>query len=208
MEDKGRLLVGGRWAHRIGFSVKAKLFFLSVNSRFESVIAEEGFVIRQTNVSEDSQAPRRAATYEMDPDRKLCTVRHATEGLFGYDRLPLPPGAQDGISVIQLARAVSRTKGSLWVLTAADGTWKGTQLRAVGTERIEWRDTQVATVKVEMAGHYRGPGGLSGLITLWISDDERAIPLKSKMKVALGSVDLELLPEAGPGSAAREDAER
>jgi len=44
-------------------------------------------------------------------------------------------------------------------------------------------------------GSYKGPGGLSGLVTVWITDDERALPVRAKMKVSVGPVTLTLLPE-------------
>jgi len=65
----------------------------------------------------------------------------------------------------------------------------------VGTKTIEWRDQRVPTVKVESMGSYKGPGGLSGLVTVWITDDERALPVRAKMKVSVGPVTLTLLPE-------------
>jgi hypothetical protein len=53
----------------------------------------------------------------------------------------------------------------------------------------------VQTVRVQAEGHYRGPGGLSGAVDIWVSDDERAVPYRVRMKVAVGSVTLELLPD-------------
>ena len=194
VENQGRLFIGGRRAHRILFSVGARVLWLRVHSRYESLVAEDGIVLRQTDLTEDSTAPRQAATYEMDVERGSCTVRTVTESLFGYDRLSLPPGAQDGISVIALARTLARTGGSLSVLTTADGSWKGTQIRAAGEDRIEWRGKEVSAVRVEMIGHYKGPGGLSGQITLWVSPDERAVPYRAKFRTAVGPVVLELVP--------------
>ncbi len=193
MENQGRLRVGGRWAHRILFTVAARVLWLRVNSRYESLVSEDGMVLRQTNLTEDSTTPRQAATYEMDVDQGFCTLRSVTEGLFRYDRFSLVPGAQDGISVIQLARALARTGGSLSVLTTADGFWKATHIQAGGKEQIEWRDQKVSAVRVEMVGRYKGPGGLSGQITLWVSADERAVPYKARFKTAVGTVVLELV---------------
>ena len=78
--------------------------------------------------------------------------------------------------------------------------WWATRLQTLGTERFRWRDQDVQTVRIQSAGHYGGPGGLSGAVEIWISDDERALPLQVKMKVALGSVRLELLPQEQTGA--------
>jgi tetratricopeptide (TPR) repeat protein len=205
LADHGPAVVDGQPACRLGFAVRSNpdVPFLRIDSRFESVIAREGSVLRHSNFSDESKAPRGAASYEMDPERRTCTVRQVTDGVFGFERLPMPPGAQDGISVIQLARAVARTGRAVSVLTAVDGTWKGTRIRPGGTEKIRWQGRDVSTVRVEMLGRYRGPAGLSGAITLWVSADERAVPYRARFKIGIGSVTLELQPErdAGEGGA-------
>ena len=129
-----------------------------------------------------------------------CTFRMVKDGRFAYEVLSLPAHAQDGISVLLLARAVARVRGSVQVLTAVDGAWNTAQLRTLGPERIRWRGREVATVHVESFGRYKGPAGLSGLVDVWVSDDERALPYRVKMKVAIGSVTIELIPDELTGA--------
>jgi hypothetical protein len=82
------------------------------------------------------------------------------------------------------------------VPTAIDGAWKGTRLRALGPETIRWAGRKVEAQRVESVGLYEGPAGLSGTTVTWVSPDERALPYRSRMKIGLGSVVLELLPES------------
>jgi hypothetical protein len=123
-------------------------------------------------------------------------VRQVVEGIFGFDRFPLAPLGQDGVSVLQLARGLAGSPARVSVLTAVDSTWKGTELRTVATERMRWAGREVETVKVEAVGHYEGPAGLSGRVRTWISRDGRAIPYKASIKLALGSVVLTLREDA------------
>ena len=192
----------GRRASRLVFAMRSKpgFPFLSINSRFESLIAEDGSVLAHRSTSRDSTQTPRTAAYEMDPASSQCVVRQVVEGLFGFDRFPLPPLDQDGVSVLQLARGLARSPARVSVLTAVDSTWKGTALRTVGVERIRWSGTEVESVQVEAVGHYRGPAGLAGIVRAWISRDVRAVPYRATIKVALGSVVLDL--EGGPGAAA------
>jgi hypothetical protein len=104
-------------------------------------------VLAHRSVSRDSTQARRAAAYDMDPDTGQCVARQVVEGLFGFDRFPLPPLAQDGVSVLQLARALSRSPARVSVLTAVDSTWKGTELRTVGPGRLRWARREVETVE-------------------------------------------------------------
>lgn len=196
LETDGHVLHGGEAAQRLVLTAKSGsgIRFFHVDSRFESVLSESGAVLSHRHLASDSDAGEDAAGYDMDRATGRCTVRTVRDGLFAYDVLPLPPNAQDGISVLSVARALARTRGSADVPTAVDSTWKATQLRTLGVERIGWRGQAVQAVRVQSIGRYRGPAGLSGVIDIWVSDDERAVPYKVKMKIAVGSVTLELLP--------------
>jgi tetratricopeptide (TPR) repeat protein len=198
MENQGFTEVRGKRAARLVVSVRSNpgFPFLTIDSRFESLIADDGSVLAHRSVSRDSTEAHRTAVYEMDRETGECVVRQVAEGVFGFDRLPVPPLAQDGLSILQLARGLARSPSSLSVLTAVDSSWKGTELRSVRRERIRWAGREVDATLVEARGHYKGPAGLSGLIRTWISTDARAIPYRAKVKLGLGSIVLELRPES------------
>ena len=193
--------VNGRRAARVVFSVRSNPGFplLTIDSRFESFITDDGSVVAHRSTSRDSTDARRSAAYDMDPATGRCVVRQVVEGLFSFDAFPLAPLAQDGVSVLQLARGLTGAADRVSVLTAVDSTWKGTELRAVKTERISWASHDVEATLVEAVGHYKGPAGLSGLVRTWISRDGRAVPYKAAIKVALGSVVLDLRAEPDGG---------
>ena len=134
-------------------------------------------------------------TYEMDYDRGVCVWRYAEDGLIGVERLPLVPMVQDGVSTLVLAREVARTGRPASVLTAISGTWKGTDMRAAGIERISWRGRQVEAIRVDIGMRYRGTAGLSGVSSTWYSTDSRTLPYRSQFKLPIGSVILELEAE-------------
>lgn len=194
IENEGFTELFGRRVARVVFRIRSKPGFplLTIDSRFESFIAEDGSVLAHRSTSRDSTEARRAAAYDMDPATGRCVLRQVVEGLFGFDRLPLPPFDQDGVSVLQLARSVARSPARISVLTAVDSTWKGTELRASADRRIRWAGRDVEATLVEAVGHYKGPAGLSGLIRTWISRDAHAIPYQASIKVALGWVVLDL----------------
>ena len=199
MENQGFTEFRGSRVARIVFTVRSNpgFPFLSIDSRFESLVAEDGSVLAHRSVSRDSTQADRAAVYEMDRESNECVVRQVVEGLFGFDRLPVPPLDQDGLSILQLARGLALRPSDVSVLTAVDSTWKGTRLRTVGSERIRWAGHEVETVQVEAVGRYKGPAGLSGLVRTWISPDARALPYRAAVKLGLGSIVLELRPDAG-----------
>ena len=210
IENLGFTELFGRRVARVVFSIRSNPGFplLTIDSRFESFIAEDGSVLAHRNTSRDSTQDRRAAAYDMDPATGQCVVRQVVEGIFDFDRFPLPPLDQDGVSVLTLARALSRSPGRVSVPTAVDGTWKGTELRTVAPERLRWAGREVEVMQIEAVGHYKGPAGLSGLVRTWVSRDADAIPYKASIKVALGSVVLELRdepPQVADSSGKRRD---
>lgn len=195
IETGDRFLHGGRLAHRVALHARSSgVPFFHIDSRFESLIAEDGSVLDHRNVVSDSDVGARSAAYEMEPESGRCNVRYTLDGLFGYDTLPLPEQPQDGISVLFLIRSLGRARASASVLTAVDTTWKPTRITTLGTERIRWSGRDLDTVHVQSAGAYRGPGGLSGVVDAWVTNDERAVPLRARMRLGVGSVVLELLP--------------
>jgi hypothetical protein len=197
MENRGFTDFRGQRVARIVFAARSRpgFPFLTIDSRFESLLAEDGSVLAHRSSSRDSTQARRAAAYEMDRATGQCVVRQVVEGLYGFDRFPLSPLDQDGVSILQLARGMAEAPSSLSVLTAVDSTWKGTQLRSLGSRRISWAGREVEAVEVEALGHYKGPAGLSGRVRTWVSRDGRAILYKASVQLALGSVVLELQPD-------------
>jgi tetratricopeptide (TPR) repeat protein len=194
IENQGWTEARGRPAMRLVLTVRSNpgFPFLKIDSRFETLIGEDGSVLAHRSLSRDSTQVDHASVYDMDPENDECVVRRVVDGLFAFDRLPLPVFAQDGVSVLQLARALARAPAGASVLTAVDGTWKGTVLRTGGTSRRGWKGREIETVEVESEGQYRGPAGQSGRVRAWISRDDRAVPYRAAIKVGLGSVVLTL----------------
>jgi hypothetical protein len=191
----------GRPARRLTLEAKSRLanMFMHMNSRFESIMNGEGALISHHNTSEDSATGSRQSTAETDLAAGALMVRETADGLFSYDIVRLPGSARphDGLSMIGAARAASRSRGSLSLLRIVNSSWKGTTIRTVNTERIGWRGLKVDTVRVEIAVTSPSAAGVVGVLQLWISADENAIPYRVKMGTGFGSVTLELMREEG-----------
>jgi tetratricopeptide (TPR) repeat protein len=185
---------GGRQAHALRFSARSSpaIFFYRVRNDYSTTVTEFGAVIRHRNVSDDSTAKPTMNTYEMDDERGFCVWRYVDDGLIGIERLPLPPMAQDGVSTLALAREVASTRRPVSVLTAVAGTWKGTDMRVAGVERIRWRGREVEAVRVDICARYQGAAGFSGASSTWFSTDARAMPYRTVLKIPVGSVVMEL----------------
>jgi len=188
---------GGRQVHGLRMTARSSpaIFFYRVRNEYRSAVTDLGAVVRHANTADDSTSKPSMVTYEMDYDKGVCVWRYAEDGLIGVERLPLVPMVQDGVSTLVLAREVARTGRPASVLTAISGTWKGTDMRAAGIERISWRGRHVEAIRVDIGMRYRGTAGLSGVSSTWYSTDSRTLPYRSQFKLPIGSVILELESE-------------
>jgi len=191
VENLGRFRHQEIWVHRIRFTVKSAGLgsLLHIDSEFESWIAEKGvFTLMQRNLQSDSASGDGASQFEMNFKKGVCMIRTIKGQYLNFEEVLLPSRPQDGVSVFQMAREMARRRENASALTMVDGAWKGTTFTAGKESTLRWNGQKRKVIRVDAYAHYKGPGGLSGRIRGWFSDDERAIPYKSKMKILLGSV--------------------
>jgi hypothetical protein len=144
-----------------------------------SIYSEEG-KDRRTKTTSFNQGAR-TAVYEV---QTATNVRKD---------LKLPPFAQDGLSAIYVLRAIPLKQGASITMPVTDSgriykvqvTVGGREpLRAAGQTMNAWRITLSATDdKGKSAGRP---------MSMWISDDERKLPLKLQADLAVGSFQLTL----------------
>jgi tetratricopeptide (TPR) repeat protein len=204
LSEGGPAPVPGRaaWRRTLEAQSSGANVFFRINSRFESDIASDGALVGHRNLSNDSSSAKYQAVVGLDPATGVFRSRQVRDGLFLYDVLPLPPGAHahDGLTMIDMARAVARTRTAVSVLRIVDSTWKGSVIRPARAEPIRWQDRKVDTVCVEIVVTSRSAAGTVGVLRLWISADDRAIPYRARMGIAIGSVTLELTSNPAPAS--------
>jgi tetratricopeptide (TPR) repeat protein len=181
----------------ITLEAKSTSILFHIDSRFDTWVDAAGALLSHRNLSNDS-ATRGQTAADRDAATGAFRVREALDGLLSYDDVPLPPGARahDGLSMLEAARAVARTRRSIALLRLVSSTWKGALVRAAAAEEITWQHRKVPTVRVEIPITSRSAAGTVGTLQLWISADERAIPYRARMGISIGSVTLDLQPEA------------
>lgn len=102
---------------------------------------------------------------------------------------------QDGLSLLYYTRENARSRRTVRIPTIIYGT-TGTTLFQFTNRRttlaIEASKDPIRAVEFEGKAGFRGLFGLTGEFQGWVSDDVAAVPIKAKMKVILGSVNIEL----------------
>jgi hypothetical protein len=103
---------------------------------------------------------------------------------------------QDGLSLFYFARAFSHSSRRCMVPVLMYVTKATTEIRFgvdVEEEDIDAVDYDIRCRKLEGETGFTGIFGLTGGFEGWFSDDEAAIPIRAKMHVLIGSINIELV---------------
>jgi hypothetical protein len=102
----------------------------------------------------------------------------------------------DGLSIAFFPRRFIHRNVSVVVPTVLYGKMGKTTFhfsQKKTTETLEVLDRPVRMVEIEGTTSVVGIFGMTGDFRGWFSDDEAAVPLKGRLRVLLGSVDVELI---------------
>ncbi|MBI2620272.1 MAG: DUF3108 domain-containing protein [Ignavibacteriales bacterium] len=188
--------VRGRPAYQILFTVNSTPSFswiFKVEDRYETIFDVEGlfpwrFVqkIREGKYRSDFEA-------EFD---QINNVARAEEKEY-----PIAPYTQDIVSAFYFARTIDYTGMRPGQRTQLENFYKDTTyplaIKFLGHQRIEVDAGTFDCIIVEPLIKEGGLFKAEGRIIIWMTNDERKIPVKVSTKVAIGSIDAELREYSG-----------
>ncbi|MBL7033223.1 MAG: hypothetical protein ISR91_03680 [Candidatus Delongbacteria bacterium] len=132
--------------------------------------------------------------YLLDHDSHSYIARgcHYQGDIYLY-QFPCPLDAFDGISLLFAARRSVRLRQPQLYTTIVQEEFKHTMIELDTHESQMWdQGKRVPVLHLYGTANYRGEAGLSGSFEGWFSTDSLALPLKSKMKILLGSITVRL----------------
>jgi hypothetical protein len=183
--------VHGRPAYRIEFSVQSTPSFswiYKVDDLYRTVVDESGLFpwrftqrIREGGYSRDFEA-------EFDHFKGVAKTKDG--------EYPIPPNAQDVVSALYLARTFNFGSMRPGQRTELQNFYKDSAytlaVRFLGFQKVS---VDAGTFDCFLVEPLIKEGGLfksEGRILIWLSNDDRRIPVKVSTKVAVGSIDAEL----------------
>lgn len=186
----------GRKCYNLQFLVKSTSFFDSfyqVRDRYESHLDVEGLFpwrfiqqIREGKYKRDFSA-------RFDHDARKA---YTTEGVF-----PLPPFTQDVLSAFYFMRTYDYNKLKPGQKVTLQNFYKdSTYTLTVVYHRRETIEVTAGKFKTIVLEPIMEEGGLfkaSGRILLWVTDDERKIPIQVDAEIPIGSITSELTQMKG-----------
>ena len=119
---------------------------------------------------------------EFDHDRGIAIYD-------GSDEKPIDPGAQDILSTLFLVRGMGlEVGGSVYVNNHADGKNYPLEVKVLKRETISTPVGRFKCLKVEPVLRASGIFQHKGTLTVWLTDDERKLPVLMRSKVAIGAI--------------------
>jgi hypothetical protein len=183
--------IDGRACYQILFTVNSTPSFswiFKVEDRYETMVDVEGLFpwrfsqrIREGSFARDFEA-------SFDHRRGVARV--------GEKEYPIPPNVQDIISAFYFARTLDYSAMRPGQKTIMANFYKDTTyslaIKFLGYQRIDVDAGKFDCVLVEPLITEGGLFKAEGRIIIWMTNDERKIPVKVSTKVAIGSIDSEL----------------
>ncbi len=184
-------IVRGRKAYKIDFTIDSKPFFdffYKVRDRYQTVIDSAGLFpwrfeqhIREGNYTRDFVA-------DFDQVNHLATTTGGT--------YPTVPYVHDIMSAFYFSRTVDYTKFRPGQRVHLQNFYKDStytlDVKYKGRQQIEVDAGKFNCIIIEPLAQEGGLFKNDGKIYIWITDDDRKMPVKVSTQVPIGSIDSEL----------------
>ncbi len=185
----------GAGFYRLGASITSSApfsFFYRVRNSMESIVDAGTLLPARFEKNRREAAFRRHVAIEFDRKKNLA-VPEDKSGSFS-----VPPGIHDYLSAFYHMRALDYVPGESIVFTATGGRKTyDVEIEALRKETISYRGRDVGTIVVRPSAGDFEPGGLvekdSPEMIVWITDDERRLPLRFELDVSFGRVTMLLI---------------
>ncbi len=181
----------GRECYRISFTVKSVPSFswiYKVEDRYETILDANGIFPWKFTQHVREGGYKRDFTAEFD---QLHGIARAGEKTY-----PIPPYVHDVVSAFYFVRTMDFSKskvGEKYLLRNffKDSTYQ-LAIKFLGRQQISVDAGVFNTVIVEPLIQEGGLFKSNGRVLIWLTDDERKIPVKVSTKIVVGSIDAEL----------------
>jgi hypothetical protein len=188
--------VAGRNVYRVEFTVNSLPSFswiYRVEDRYLTFIDVEAIVPWRFEQHIREGTYRRDFIADFD---QFKNIARTTEGDF-----PIPPYVHDIMSAFYFARTIDfsgmNTGDGIDLSNFYKDKSHDLRVRFLGRQEIEVGAGTFRTLVVEPLVKEGGLFKSEGRIVIWLSDDERKIPVRVNTKVAIGSIDTELRSYSG-----------
>ena len=160
--------------------------FYTVSDRIESVFDPEK--LRPLSYSLDQSHGKRKKKREMKFNYKEGAVTVLSDGQ--ENTYSVPPEVQDPLSALYYVRTKKDfTAGKTIIVKVHDDDKNWTvDVNVLGKEKLKTPFGELDTIKLKTYPRYEGVFQNQGEIYIWLTDDERKIPVLMKSTISIGSI--------------------
>ncbi len=188
--------VAGRRCYRVEFTVNSLASFswiYKVEDRYRTFIDVDAILPWRFEQHIREGGYRRDFIAEFDQVRHVAKT---TEGEY-----PIPPGVHDIMSAFYYARVMDFTSAKPGDIFSLYNFYKDQShelgIKFLGRAELEVEAGTFRTIVVEPLVKEGGLFKSEGRIVVWLTDDERRVPIRVNTKVIIGSIDTELREYSG-----------
>jgi hypothetical protein len=178
--------------------------FADVHAVFKGVLNKFGVPEFFIGYDKKEKGQWSVLRYDYSKERTLALVKKGTAKdpdetdleLTAMDTLSIDTMTQDGLSVFYFGRQHLRSLDTFSVKTIVQGNIGTTELNYYGKRsrvEIDAVDYPLDVIELDGMARFKGVFGLSGEFKGWFSNDRAHIPIRAKLGVILGNVNLELI---------------
>ncbi len=190
----------GREAYHIVSTVESNDFisvFYPVKDRIESFVDTEEFYSHYIKINQQQGRKRREKIIDFDQVRHRA-IQIKTDKIKSEVKtevFSIPPGVHDSLSSLYYFRMHQDLVPGESVFIDVHESNKNWELeiQVLGREELETDLGTFKTIKARALVRYEGVFMDKGDVTLWLTDDERHIPLLIRTKIRIGHINASLI---------------
>lgn len=189
LEVRGATLANGKPAFSFlvtGRSCGLVDKFFRVEDRVESLFDPENMQSVSYTISERFGRKKRHRSLIFDRDLNVVRSTFNNEPA---QTLAIPDGVQDGLAFLYFIRTVKDfTVGKIFAVDVHESgkNWS-VEVHTLGKERVKTAAGEFETVKIMTRPLYEGRFMNKGEVVLWLTDDDRKVPVLMKSTIRVGS---------------------
>jgi len=187
------MIINGKKVYHIVFYIDSNPkydFIISLHPIYESYIDAESLSAVQSRLYTPDGESNLVRMYYFDYEKnEFTSYRVKQDGRFELFMKDLPNAAQDGTSMLYLARGLVSNKSSGTTVVVVNEKYKYAIIKYLDeTEEIEVNGEDVKALKIFAQAKFSGIAGMNGDAYGWFSKDNQAVPLEGKIEIIVGSI--------------------
>lgn len=194
------IIINGKKVYHIVFYIDSNPdfdFIISLHPIYESYIDAETLSAVRSRLYTPEGEDTYLRMYYFDYDKNIFTSYCIkNDGRYVLLSKDLPNAAQDGTSMLYLARGLVSNKISGTTVVVINEKFKYAVIKFLNeTEEVDVNGEDVNALKIFAQAKFSGVAGMNGDAYGWFTTDNQSVPLEGKIEIIVGSITVRIADE-------------